>query len=174
VIVDRQLPTPEARDLLDLTRTIAAKELAPIASEYEAGLLGLPYPEEFGGGGQPYEVYLQVLEELGTAWAAVAVAVSVHGLSCLPLAKFGTREQQEKWLPDMLGGDMIGAYSLSETQAGSDAAALACKAVPSDGGYTVNGSKAWITNGGRADFYTLFCADERGPHPRGVLLPRSG
>jgi alkylation response protein AidB-like acyl-CoA dehydrogenase len=171
VIVDRQLPTPEARDLLDLTRTIAANELAPIASEYEAaekfpesafkalgesGLLGLPYPEEFGGGGQPYEVYLQVLEELGTAWAAVAVAVSVHGLSCMPIAKFGTREQQEKWLPDMLGGGMIGAYSLSETQAGSDAAALVCKATPSEGGYTINGSKAWITNGGKADFYTLF------------------
>ena len=93
-----------------------------------AGLLSLPYPEEFGGGDQPYEVYLQVLEELGARWAAVAVAVSVHGLSCFALATHGTDEQKNAWLPDMLGGNTIGAYSLSEPQAGSDAAALACRA----------------------------------------------
>ncbi|PWS22025.1 acyl-CoA dehydrogenase, partial [Enterococcus faecium] len=84
-------------------------------------------------------------------WAAVAVAVSVHSLSCFPLFTFGTDEQKNRWLPDMLGGNTIGAYSLSEAQAGSDAAALSCKATPTDGGYRVNGSKAWITNGGKAD-----------------------
>lgn len=121
-----------------------------------AGLLSLPYPEEFGGGNQPYEVYLQVLEELGARWAAVAVAVSVHGLSCFALATHGTEEQKARWLPAMLGGETIGAYSLSEPQAGSDAAALTCRATAVDGGYRISGSKAWITNGGKADFYTLF------------------
>ncbi|WP_062356389.1 acyl-CoA dehydrogenase family protein [Herbidospora yilanensis] len=169
--VDRLLPTPEARDLLDLTRDVADKELLPIVDRHEraetypeglfatlgaAGLLSLPYPEEFGGGGQPYEVYLQVLEELAARWAAVAVAVSVHSLSCHPLATFGTSEQIERWLPDMLAGDLVGGYSLSEPQAGSDAAALTCRATRVADGYEINGAKAWITHGGRADFYALF------------------
>ena len=169
--VERLMPSQEARDLIELTRDVADKVLAPKVNEYEkaekypdgvfpalgqAGLLSLPYPEEFGGGDQPYEVYLQVLEEIASRWAAVAVAVSVHSLSCFPLFTFGTDEQKNKWLPDMLGGNTIGAYSLSESQAGSDAAALSCKAAPVDGGYRINGSKAWITNGGKADFYNLF------------------
>jgi alkylation response protein AidB-like acyl-CoA dehydrogenase len=171
VTVDRLLPTPEAEDLLALTRELADKELAPRVNSHEAnetfpegvfrtlgaaGLLGLPYPEEQGGGGQPYEVYLQVLEELAARWAAVAVAVSVHGLSCFPLATVGSAAQQDKWLHEMLGGKLLGAYSLSEPQAGSDAAALICKARRTDEGYRINGAKAWITSGGRADFYTLF------------------
>ncbi|HTF46503.1 MAG TPA: acyl-CoA dehydrogenase family protein, partial [Pseudonocardia sp.] len=106
--VDRLLPTSEAEDLLALTRELGDKELSTRVEEHErsetypdgvfavlgeAGLLGLPYPEEYGGGAQPYEVYLQVLEELAARWAAVAVATSVHGLSCFPLASFGTEEQ---------------------------------------------------------------------------------
>ncbi|HQV21035.1 MAG TPA: acyl-CoA dehydrogenase family protein, partial [Gordonia sp. (in: high G+C Gram-positive bacteria)] len=177
--VDRLLPTDEARDLIALTRDVADKALAPIADAHEkaetypdgvfatlgaAGLLSLPYPEEWGGGAQPYEVYLQVLEELAARWAAVAVAVSVHSLACHPLTAFGTDEQKQRWLPDMLGGSTVGAYSLSEPQAGSDAAALACKATPSaDGrGYVINGSKAWITHGGIADFYNLFARTGEG------------
>ncbi|MBF6356076.1 acyl-CoA dehydrogenase family protein [Nocardia higoensis] len=179
--VDRMLPTQEARDLLDLTRDIADKVLEPRVVECEktetypdevfpalgaAGLLSLPYPEEFGGGGQPYEVYLQVLEELAARWAAVAVAVSVHSLSCHPLFAFGTAEQKDRWLAEMLSGETVGAYSLSEPHAGSDAAALRCRATKVDGGYRINGSKAWITHGGRADFYTLFA--RTGAGSRGV------
>lgn len=175
--VDRLLPTEEARDLIELTRTVADKVLAPIVDEHEkaetypvgvfgvlgeAGLLSLPYPQEWNGSDQPYEVYLQVLEELAARWAAVAVAVSVHSLACHPLAAFGTDEQKCRWLPDMLGGNMIGAYSLSEPQAGSDAAALRCKATPVDGGYRVSGEKAWITHGGIADFYSLFARTGQG------------
>ena len=180
--VDRMLPTPEAHDLIELTRDLADGELAPrvVADEVgerfpaevfttlgRAGLLGLPYDEELGGGGQPYEVYLQVLEELGARWAAVAVAVSVHGLACFPLATFGTPEQQRRWLPDMLGGSMLGAYSLSEPQAGSDAAALSCRAEQADDGWRVTGTKAWVTAGGVADFYTLFARTGSDP-TRGV------
>src|ERR1700704_308104 len=109
-----------------------------------------------GGGGQPFEVYLQALEEIAARWAAVAVAVSVHSLSSHPLLTFGTDEQKQRWLPGMLSGEQIGAYSLSEPQAGSDAAALRCAAVADGDGYVINGSKAWITHGGIADFYTLF------------------
>lgn len=188
MVVERLLPTPEARELIQLTRDVADKVLTPIVDEHEksetypegvfatlgeAGLLSLAYPEEFGGGGQPYEVYLQVLEELAARWAAVAVAVSVHTLACHPLMIFGTDEQKQRWLPDMLGGNTIGAYSLSEPQAGSDAAALTCKATPTDGGYSVTGSKAWITHGGIADFYNLFARTGEGS--RGIscfLVPK--
>ena len=169
--VDRLLPTQEAADLLALTRDVADKVLTPIVDAHEkaetypegvfaqlgaAGLLSLPQPEQWGGGGQPYEVYLQALEEIAARWAAVAVAVSVHSLSCHPLLAFGTDAQKQRWLAGMLSGDQIGAYSLSEPQAGSDAAALRCAAIPTDDGYVIDGSKSWITHGGRADFYVLF------------------
>jgi alkylation response protein AidB-like acyl-CoA dehydrogenase len=175
--VDRLLPDQDAADLIALTREISEKVLSPIVDEHEraetypegvfaqlgaAGLLSLPQPEDWGGGGQPFEVYLQVLEEIAARWAAVAVAVSVHSLSCHPLLAFGTDEQRERWLPGMLSGEQIGAYSLSEPQAGSDAAALRCAAAPTDTGYVVTGSKAWITHGGRADFYTLFARTGEG------------
>jgi alkylation response protein AidB-like acyl-CoA dehydrogenase len=179
--VDRLLPSEEAHDLIALTRDLADKELATRVDEHErsesypegvfgllggAGLLALPYPQEYGGGDQPYEVYLQVLEELAARWAAVAVAVSVHSLSCFPMVTFGTAEQQRRWLPEMLGGGTVGGYSLSEPQAGSDAAALRCKAERTEDGYRITGTKAWITHGGRADFYALFA--RTGDGGRGV------
>lgn len=178
MLVERLLPAGEARELIELARQICAKVLDPIVDRHEkdesypadvfatlgkVGLLSLPYPEDWGGGGQPYEVYLQVLEELAASWAAVAVAVSVHSLSCHPLMAFGTDEQQQRWLPDMLGGATVGAYSLSEPQAGSDAAALTCKATATNSGYRIDGTKAWITHGGVADFYDLFARTGDGP-----------
>ncbi|MET3862463.1 alkylation response protein AidB-like acyl-CoA dehydrogenase [Dietzia sp. 2505] len=186
--VDRLLPSDEAYELLDMTRSVADKLLEPIAAEHErdhtypeglfaqlgeVGLLGLPYPEEFGGGDQPYEVYLQVLEELGARWAAVAVATSVHGLSCFPLATAGSDEQKADWLPGMLAGEQIGAYSLSEPQAGSDAGALRCRAVREGDEFVVTGTKSWITHGGIADVYNTFVRTGEGS--RGIsclLVPR--
>ncbi|GAA2548858.1 acyl-CoA dehydrogenase family protein [Mycolicibacterium diernhoferi] len=179
--VDRLLPSQEAHELIELTREIADKVLDPIVDAHEkaetypegvfgqlgaAGLLSLPQSEEWGGGGQPYEVYLQVLEEIAARWAAVAVAVSVHSLSSHPLLAFGTEEQKRRWLPGMLSGEQIGAYSLSEPQAGSDAAALRCAAVRDGDHYVINGSKSWITHGGIADFYTLFA--RTGPGSKGI------
>lgn len=178
MLVERLLPAGEARELIELARQICAKVLDPIVDRHEkdesypadvfatlgkVGLLSLPYPEDWGGGGQPYEVYLQVLEELAASWAAVAVAVSVHSLSCHPLTAFGTDKQQQRWLPDMLSGATVGAYSLSEPQAGSDAAALTCKATATNSGYRIDGTKAWITHGGVADFYDLFARTGDGP-----------
>ncbi len=174
----RHLPTDEARDLIALVREIAAKELAPRSAEAEStevfprdvfrllgqsGLLSLPYSEEYGGGGQPYEVYLQVLEEIGAVWASVGVGVSVHALSCFGLAQFGTDEQRAEWLPDMLGGDLLGAYCLSEAHAGSDPAAMKTSARRDGDSYVINGAKAWTTHGGHADFYKVMArtSDDR-------------
>ncbi|SES09086.1 acyl-CoA dehydrogenase family protein [Actinokineospora terrae] len=166
---ERLLPSTEAEDLLKLTREIARDELAPVAAEHEeqarfpreqfrllgrSGLLGLPYPEKWGGAALSYEVYLQVLEEIAAAWMSVGVGLSVHTMSCYALAEYGTDEQRARWLPDMLGGDLLGAYALSESHAGSDAAALSTKARRDGDDYVVNGTKAWITHGGEADFYT--------------------
>ncbi len=168
--VIRLLPSTEADDLLALTREIATDELAPRVALAEeearfpreelrtlgrAGLLSLPFDEEMGGGGQPYEVYLQVLEELSRAWLAVGISVSVHALACFPMATAGTVEQQEEWLPQMLSGDTLGAYCLSEPHSGSDAAALSTRAERDGNEYVVHGSKAWITHGGVADFYSV-------------------
>ncbi|REE99742.1 acyl-CoA dehydrogenase family protein [Thermomonospora umbrina] len=167
---ERLLPTEEAAQLIELTREIAAAELAPRAARAEAeedfprgmfrllgrsGLLGLPYPEDAGGGGQPYEVYLQVLEEIAAVWASVAVGVSVHTLACYPVAAFGDDEQRER-LPELLGGGLLGGYALSEAHAGSDAAALSTRAVRDGDSYVITGTKSWITHGGEADFYVLF------------------
>jgi alkylation response protein AidB-like acyl-CoA dehydrogenase len=195
--VDRDLPTSEAADLLGLTRDLVAAELTPrvagdeaegrfprevFATVGRAGLLGLPYPAEHGGGEQPYEVYLQVVEELAAGWLAVGLGVSVHTLACFPVASRGSAEQRERLLPDLLGGERLGAYCLSEPQSGSDAAALRTRAARAHTdadtdtgaggsgaggggghGYTITGTKAWTTHGGAADFYTVFArtADDR-------------
>ncbi|MET8217262.1 acyl-CoA dehydrogenase family protein [Streptomyces hirsutus] len=181
--VDRQLPTDEARDLISLVRDIAQREIAPKAAEEEdaarfpreafallsgSGLLGLPYDSAYGGGDQPYEVYLQVLEELAAARLTVGLGVSVHTLACYALATHGTKEQQAEYLPVMLGGDLLGAYCLSEPSSGSDAASLRTRAVREGGGdWTLTGTKAWITHGGIADFYTVMArTGEEGP--RGI------
>ncbi|GGW33673.1 acyl-CoA dehydrogenase family protein [Streptomyces xantholiticus] len=168
--VDRQLPTEEARDLITLVRDIVQREIAPRAAEEEeaghfprevfsllsdSGLLGLPYDSEFGGGDQPYEVYLQVLEELAAARLTVGLGVSVHSLACHALAGYGTKEQQGEHLPAMLGGGLLGAYCLSEPASGSDAASLRTKAVRDGDDWVITGTKAWITHGGVADFYTV-------------------
>jgi hypothetical protein len=169
--VDRELPTQEAHDLIALTRDLADAELAPRAAEYEreerfprevfaklgeAGLLGLPFGEDVGGGGQPYAVYLQVVEELAIRWASVALGVSVHTLACGPVDRFGTEEQRRDLLPEMVGGRLLGAYCLSEAHAGSDPAAMRARAVRDGEGWVASGEKAWVTHGGHADFYSTF------------------
>ncbi|MFG3163263.1 acyl-CoA dehydrogenase family protein [Streptomyces sp. NPDC048232] len=180
--VDRQLPTDEARDLISLVRDIAQREIAPSAAEEEdagrfprevftllsdSGLLGLPYDAQFGGGEQPYEVYLQVLEEFAAARLTVGLGVSVHTLACYALAAYGTKEQQADHLPAMLGGGLVGAYCLSEPASGSDAASLRTKAVREGDDWVIDGTKAWITHGGVADFYTVMArTGEDGP--RGI------
>ncbi len=184
------MPTEEGQDLIQLTREICDKELRPRVDEAEraaatgesfptevfrtlgaAGLLSLPQPEEYGGYGQPYEVYLQVVEEIASAWMSVAVGVSVHSLTTYPVATFGTPEQQRSLLPGMLSGDQLGAYCLSEPLAGSDIASMSTRAVGDPGttekdeaaaaggepsAYRITGRKSWISHAGHADYYTTF------------------
>jgi alkylation response protein AidB-like acyl-CoA dehydrogenase len=186
--VERLMPTEESAELIALTREIVDRELRPRVDKAErtatfprevfrtlgrAGLLGLPYPETYGGGGQPYEVYLQVVEEIASAWASVGVGTSVHALSCFGLFTAGSAEQKEAWLPDMLGGDLLGAYCLSEAHAGSDPAAMRTRAVRDGDEYVINGAKAWTTHGGEADFYKVMArtSDDGGRGISCFLVP---
>ncbi|HRW18266.1 MAG TPA: acyl-CoA dehydrogenase family protein [Dermatophilaceae bacterium] len=176
--VTRLLPSDEARHLLDMTREVCRKQLAPMVDTYETleserasgfpeeafrilgaqGLLSLPYPEEYGGGGQPYEVYLQVVEEIAQVWMSVAVGTSVHALTCYPVAQYGTDAQREALLPDMLSGDWLGGYCLSEPDSGSDVASMTTAAhrLADGAGWRLDGAKAWISHAGHADYYTTF------------------
>ena len=169
--VERLLPTEEAEALLELTREIAAKELEPHVHDAEeggefpadayrvlgrSGLLSLPFTEEHGGGAQPYEVYLQVVEEVAAAWPSVGVGLSVHTLTASVVAAHGSTDQCDAWLPRMLSGDWLGAYCLSEPQAGSDVSAIRTRAVLDGEEYAVSGAKQWISNGSCADYYILF------------------
>jgi alkylation response protein AidB-like acyl-CoA dehydrogenase len=180
--VERQFVSDVGPDLLALVRDIAADTLAPQAADYEqrhefpepvyrtlgrAGLLSLPFPEEYGGGGLPYADYLQILEEIAASWLAVGIGVSVHALSCFPVVFYASDEQRKRFLPDLLGGELLGAYCLSEPHSGSDAAALTTKAARDGDQYVVDGTKAWITHGGVADFYELMVRTGE-PGPRGI------
>jgi alkylation response protein AidB-like acyl-CoA dehydrogenase len=190
----RLMPTEEGQDLIDLTREICDKELRPKVDDAEraaaadesfpteafrtlgaAGLLSLPHPEEFGGYGQPYEVYLQVVEEIASAWMSVAVGVSVHSLTAYPVTTFGTPEQQSTLLPDMLSGEQLGAYCLSEQQAGSDIGSMTTRATTDDasGEYVLRGRKAWISHAGHADYYTTFArtSDDGGKGLSCLIVP---
>ena len=179
-LIERDCPDEETRALFELTAELADEVLRPRVDAAErdgsfpreefrvlgrAGLLALPYPERFGGGGQPYQTYLQVVEELSRAWLAVGLGVSVHTLACFPLVTAGTAQQQD-WLPDLLGGERLGAYCLSEPASGSDAGAMRTTAVADGPDYVLDGVKAWISHAGLADFYTVFArtsGDHEGP-----------
>ena len=187
--VDRLLPTEDASDLLDLVREIGDAELLPRVAADEkagrfprdvfgtlgkAGLLGLPFPERYGGGGQPYEVYLQALEEIGARWASVGVGVSVQALTCFPLLNYGTEQQRERWLPELIGGDLLGAYCLSEPDAGSDPGAMRTRATRTEQGWRLDGTKAWVTHGGQADFYTVLARTGEGSRGISCFLVPAG
>jgi alkylation response protein AidB-like acyl-CoA dehydrogenase len=179
--VEREYSDDDTRALFALVTEIAEQEIRPAAAAAErdgifprkafsllgaSGLLGLPFSERLGGGGQSYETYLQVVEEVAGAWLTVGLGVSVHTLTCFPLATAGTPQQQGRWLPAMLGGELLGAYCLSEPSSGSDAAALRTRAEAAGSDYILNGVKAWISHAGQADFYTLFArtsGDHEGP-----------
>lgn len=186
--VERELPTEEGRALVELAVDLAERELHPRAAAAEAagefpratfarlgelGLLSVPIAEQWGGGGQPAVVYLQMLEELARGWLTVALGVSVHALACSGVADFGTDEQREQLLPDLVGGSTLGAYCLSETHAGSDAGALRTRAVREGQEYVLTGEKAWVTHGPVADFYLVMArtGDDRSHGISTFLVP---
>ncbi|MFJ2773876.1 acyl-CoA dehydrogenase family protein [Streptomyces sp. NPDC087300] len=180
--VHRFLPTDEARQLIGLATEIADAELAPRAADFEergeyprellrmlgrSGFLGLPYPQEYGGGGQPLEVYLNVLEILAARWLCVAQSIHIHTLACHPLHAAGGDALRKELLPDMLGGELLGANCISEPAAGSDAAAMTTRAVADGDDYVLDGTKAWVSHAGVADFYNVYCRTG-GSGPAGI------
>ncbi|MFD7731515.1 acyl-CoA dehydrogenase family protein [Kitasatospora phosalacinea] len=172
VKVERHFADDTQRDLFALVEEIADKELAPRAAEHErsgrfpretvellgrSGLLGLPFPERWGGGDQPYAVYLQVLERLAYRWFAVAESVHLQVLAAHGLARFGDDGQRDGWLPQLLSGEVLGANALSEADAGSDLEGIRTAAVREDGGYRLSGTKSWVSHGGVAGLYNVYC-----------------
>ena len=159
--------TPEQQQIRDLAREFAENELRPHADEWdreaklpravidglaELGFLGMLLPEAYDGLELDTASYLVALEEIARADASVAVAMSVHNsLPTQMILAHGTEAQKERWLKPMARGEMLGAFSLSEPDAGTDAAGMTAQARKVDGGWVLNGAKAWVTNGGFGD-----------------------
>ena len=172
----------EQRSLLAMVADLAAERVAPQAASYEEqrrfprdlfdqlaqlDLTGLPFGEDVGGSGLPYRTYLMVLEELSRAFLALGLGLSVHTLATWGIDAHATEEQRQRFVPDMVAGRLLGAYSLSEPGSGSDAAAMTTRAVRDGDVYRLNGTKAWVTHGGVADRY-LVMARTGDASPRGI------
>ena len=179
---DTRLLDDDQKALVGLVREFAAGELEPAVDDYERrsedplplygklaelGLTGLPFPEEYGGGGQPYSTYLMCIEELARAYLGFAIGVSVHTLCAFAVNEFGTDAQKKEVLEKLTTGEWYGAYSLSEPGSGSDAAALSTKAVRTNGSYRLTGSKVFCTRGNEADV-VLVMARTGDASPRGI------
>ncbi|ASK62054.1 acyl-CoA dehydrogenase [Virgibacillus phasianinus] len=131
----------------------------------ELGLMGIPIPEEYGGSGMDFISYTIAIHELSKVSAALGVILSVHtSVGTNPILYFGTEEQKKKYIPKLASGEYLGAFALTESSAGSDAASLKTRAKKDGDHYILTGSKAFITNGGVADTYVTFArtSDEKG------------
>jgi alkylation response protein AidB-like acyl-CoA dehydrogenase len=172
------------KEVRDSARTFAEKRLKPTALEFdekeaiprslyeeagELGFMGVMFPEEYGGLGLDYVTYAIAMEELARGNAAFQVGVTVHNsLVCSGIIKFGTKEQKEKYLPKAAKGQLIGAYSLSEQSSGTDAGSLKCRAEDKGDHYLLNGTKAWVTNAGFADFFLVFVSTDPALKNKGI------
>lgn len=176
----------EQRMIRDMARDFAQNEIAPVAAEYdeasrfptetirkmgELGLMGIEVPEEYGGAGLDAVSYVLAMEEICKADAAHGTIMSVNNsLVCHALNTFGTEEQKQKYLVPVASGEWTGAYSLTEPDSGSDAAAMSSRAVRDGGEFVINGRKSWVTNGPVADVIILFTvtAPDAEPKHRGI------
>ncbi|MCY6957640.1 acyl-CoA dehydrogenase [Clostridium brassicae] len=170
--------------LRDTIREFVEAEVAPIAAKLdeeerfpeelipqlgEIGVMGIPIPEECGGVGMGDLEYAMAVEEISKACASTGVAVSVHtSFCCWPILAFGTEEQKQKYLPDLAAGEKLGAFGLTEPNAGTDAAAQATTASDEGDHYLLNGSKIFITNGSYADVYIIFAATDKKLGNKGI------
>jgi alkylation response protein AidB-like acyl-CoA dehydrogenase len=177
--------TADQREIQALAREFAQAEIEPHAAEWDReerfprglyeklaalGLMGVCIPEEYGGAGADFLSYVLVLEELSRADAGVGVTVAVHTSAVtLPLLTFGTDEQRARFVPPLARGEQLGAFALTEAEAGSDAASLRTRAEANGDGWTITGTKQWITNGGHAGTFLLFArTDPDQPGAAGV------
>ena len=164
--------TDDQREIQSLAREFADAEIAPHATDWdrehrfphevfarlaELGLMGVCVPEEHGGAGADFLSYVLVLEELSRADAGVGVTVAVHTSACtLPILAFGTGEQRERFVPRLARGEAIGAFALTEAEAGSDAGSIRTAATREDGGWHITGTKQWISTAEHAGTILLF------------------
>lgn len=185
-------PSESMREMRDVARLFSDKRLKPGAQEWdereaipdavyreagELGFFGLSVPEEFGGLDVDPLAYAVAMEELARGSAAFQVCLSVHNsLVAAAIAKHGTAEQKKKYLPKMATGEWIGAYSLSEPGSGTDAAGLSTAAADQGDHFLVNGTKAWVTNGGFATVFLVFVSTDKAAGSRGItcLLAEKG
>lgn len=179
--------TDEQNAIRRLVRDFAEQEVRPVAAELdrekrfpyelvarlgELGLMGIPYPEEYGGGGADTLSYAIAIEELARVDSSIAITVAAHtSLGTFPIYAFGTKEQKERWLPDLCSGRKLAAFALTEPNAGSDAYGIESRAVQQpDGSWVLNGEKRYIGNGSRADLLTVFARCEVGGKDRHIAL----
>ena len=159
-----------ADELVAAVRTFVQKEVLPVASDLEhadeyptdlvagmreMGLFGSTIAEEHGGLGLDIPTYARIVEELAAGWMSLTGVLNTHMMAATLLGRHGTPEQQQRWLPRMAAGELRGALSLSEPDAGSDTRALRCKATPDGDEYVIDGTKMWVTNGERAGIVAL-------------------
>ncbi|MGB8339356.1 MAG: acyl-CoA dehydrogenase [Burkholderiales bacterium] len=176
--------TEEQKMIRDMARNFAQNELAPNAGQWdkqaalpdgvvakmgELGLLGMMVPEQWGGSYSDYTSYALAEEEIAAGCASCATLMSVHNsVGCAPILKFGTEAQKKYWLPDMAGGKKIGAFCLTEPQAGSEANNLKTRAVLKVGKWVLNGNKQFVTNGQRAAMAIVFAVTDPDAGKKGI------
>ena len=176
--------TEEQIMVRDMARQFATEQLAPnaatwdqnsefpkaaIAAMGELGLLGMVVPEEFQGSATDTVAYAMALEEIAAGDGACSTIMSVHNsVACMPIYKFGTDAQKDQWLPKLATGQLLGAFCLTEPQAGSDAAALTTRATRDGDNYVINGVKQFITSGKNADVAIVFAVTDKDAGKRGI------
>ncbi|WP_040227588.1 acyl-CoA dehydrogenase [Bhargavaea cecembensis] len=175
--------TEEQKMMRRMVRDFAKNEVEPFIPRMEAGefpreivkkmgelgLMGISVPEKYGGSEMDYVSYIIAVHELSRVSAVTGVILSVHtSVGTNPILMFGTEEQKQKYVPKLASGEYLGAFCLTEPPAGSDAGALKTRAVKKDGGYVLNGSKVFITNGGEADVYIVFASTDPSAGTHGI------
>ena len=167
----------EEQEIIDMLHDFAVKEVAPLAAEIDEqerfpeetwhkladmGMMGIAYPEEYGGAGLSYLTYIACCEELAKHCATTSVMVSAHSsLCCWPIEHFGTEEQKQKYLPALCSGEKLGAFGLTEPGAGTDAAMQKTTAEDKGDHWLINGSKIFITNAGYASVFVIFAMTDK-------------
>ena len=165
--------TEEQQMMRKMVRDFAQKEIAPFVPEMEQGvfpreilkkmgelgLMGIPAPAKYGGAEMDFISYILAIEELSKVSATIGVILAVHtSVGTNPILYFGTEEQKQKYVSKLATGEYLGAFALTEPNAGSDAGSLKSRAVKQGDHYVINGSKVFITNGGEADTYIVFAS----------------
>lgn len=176
--------TKQEELFLQMIRAFAEKEVKPLAAEIDAeerfpietvrkmaslGMMGIPFPSKYGGAGATNQIYSMAIEELARVCATTGVVLSAHtSLCCAPIYQFGTEEQKMKYLPKLCSGEWIGAFGLTEPNAGTDAAAQQTTAVLDGDNYILNGNKIFITNAEYAHVYIIFAMTDKSRGTKGI------